>query len=63
MTSQLFTSKPFYNLANAVPTLNLFMTQFWDTLNPMLPEAKLKASDEAGKAKEITEFRTKPYFN
>ncbi|PMH26215.1 hypothetical protein BCU71_22970 [Vibrio lentus] len=60
ITSQLFTSQPFYNLANAVPTLNLFIDQFWDTLNPMLPEAKLKASDEAGKAKEITEFRTKP---
>ncbi|MFS1950012.1 ImpA family type VI secretion system protein [Vibrio lentus] len=60
ITSQLFTSQPFYNLANAVPTLNIFIDQFWDTLNPMLPEAKLKASDEAGKAKEITEFRTKP---
>ena len=60
ITSQLFTSQPFNNLANAIPALNLFIDQFWDTLNPMLPEAKLKASDEAGKAKEITEFNTKP---
>ncbi|WP_172379591.1 type VI secretion system protein TssA [Vibrio sp. Vb339] len=60
ITSQLFTSQPFHNLANAIPTLNLFIDQFWDTLNPMLPEAKLKASDDAGKAKEITEFKTKP---
>ncbi|WP_192890589.1 type VI secretion system protein TssA [Vibrio bathopelagicus] len=60
ITSQLFTSQPFHNFANAVPALNLFIDQFWDTLNPMLPEAKLKASDDAGKAKEITEFRAKP---
>ncbi|MCK8075595.1 type VI secretion system ImpA family N-terminal domain-containing protein [Vibrio sp. 1CM2L] len=60
ITSQLFTSQPFHNLANAIPALNLFIDQFWDTLNPMLPEAKLKASDDAGKAKEITEFKTKP---
>ena len=60
ITSQLFTSQPFNNLANAIPALNLFIDQFWDTLNPMLPEAKLKASDDAGKAKEITEFKTKP---
>ncbi|MEL0610947.1 ImpA family type VI secretion system protein [Vibrio echinoideorum] len=60
ITSQLFTSQPFHNFANAVPALNLFIDQFWDTLNPMPPEAKLKASDDAGKAKEITEFRTKP---
>ncbi|WP_286291920.1 ImpA family type VI secretion system protein [Vibrio apostichopi] len=60
ITSQLFTSQPFHNFANAVPALNLFIDQFWDTLNPMLPEAKLKAADDAGKAKEMTEFRTKP---
>ena len=60
ITSQLFTSQPFHNLANAIPALNLFIDQFWNTLNPMLPEAKLKASDDAGKAKEITEFKTKP---
>ncbi|WP_299129510.1 ImpA family type VI secretion system protein [uncultured Vibrio sp.] len=60
ITSQLFTSQPFHNLASAVPALNLFIDQFWDTLNPMPPEAKLKASDDVGKAKEITEFRTKP---
>ncbi|UWZ96961.1 ImpA family type VI secretion system protein [Vibrio splendidus] len=60
ITSQLFTSQPFHNLASAVPALNLLIDQFWDTLNPMPPEAKLKASDDAGKAKEIAEFRTKP---
>ncbi len=59
ITSQLFTSQPFRNLATAIPALNLFINQFWDTLNPMLPDAKLKASDDAGKAKEITEFRAK----
>ncbi|WP_135381972.1 ImpA family type VI secretion system protein [Vibrio tasmaniensis] len=59
ITSQLFTSQPFHNLATAIPALNLFINQFWDTLNPMLPDAKLKASDDAGKAKEITEFRAK----
>ncbi|MFM2639728.1 type VI secretion system ImpA family N-terminal domain-containing protein [Vibrio chagasii] len=60
ITSQLFTPSPFENLANTLPALNQFIDQFWDTLNPMPPEAKLKASDEAGKAKEIAEFRTKP---
>ncbi|WP_299690972.1 type VI secretion system ImpA family N-terminal domain-containing protein [uncultured Vibrio sp.] len=60
ITSQLFTSQPFENLATALPTLNQFVEQFWDTLNPMPPEAKIKATDDAEKAKEITEFRTKP---
>ncbi|WP_198596981.1 type VI secretion system ImpA family N-terminal domain-containing protein, partial [Vibrio sp. 10N.261.52.A1] len=60
ITSQLFTASPFENLANTLPALNQFIDQFWDTLNPMPPEAKLKASDEAGKAREIAEFRTKP---
>ncbi|MFM2608133.1 type VI secretion system ImpA family N-terminal domain-containing protein [Vibrio chagasii] len=60
ITSQLFTPSPFESLASTLPALNQFVDQFWDTLNPMPPEAKLKASDEAGKAKEIAEFRIKP---
>lgn len=60
LTSQLFTSNPFENLAATIPTLNLFIENFWDTLNPMPPENKIKASDEAGIAREIAEFRTKP---
>ncbi|WP_394251156.1 ImpA family type VI secretion system protein [Vibrio profundi] len=60
LTSQLFTSNPFENLAAAIPTLNLFIEKFWNTLNPMPPENKIKASDEAGIAREVAEFRTKP---
>ena len=60
ITSQLFTSDPFKNLSNALPLLNSIVDTFWDTLNPMPPEAKIKATDEAGKAKEIAEFRTRP---
>lgn len=60
LTSQLFTSNPFENLAHTIPALNLFIENFWDTLNPMPPENKIKASDEAGIAREVAEFRTKP---
>ncbi|MGF1755680.1 type VI secretion system ImpA family N-terminal domain-containing protein [Vibrio makurazakiensis] len=60
LTSQLFTNQPFENLATALPSLNALVDVFWDTLNPTPPEAKIKASDDAGKAREIVEFRTRP---
>lgn len=62
ITSQLFTSQPFHNLANAIPALNLSSTTL-DTLNPMLPEAKLKASDDAGKQRKSLNLKLNPYFN
>ncbi|MBW3696956.1 hypothetical protein EK599_14745 [Vibrio sp. T187] len=60
ITSQLFTSDPYKNLADAIPALSALVNTFWDTLNPTPPEAKIKATDDAGKAREIAEFRTRP---
>ncbi len=60
IASQLFTSEPHQNLADTSLVLTQFIETYWSTLHPTLPEAKFKSSDEAGKARELVEFRIKP---
>lgn len=60
ITSQLFTTNPYGNLAKSTKVLAQTAEIFWDTLHPTLPEKKIKSSDEAGKTKELIEFRIKP---
>ncbi|MDA0149665.1 type VI secretion system protein TssA [Vibrio sp. LaRot3] len=60
ITSQVFTSQPFTNLADATYVLRKISEQFWDTLNPFLPDDKLKSSEASSIARERAEFRTKP---
>lgn len=60
ITSQLFTSNPYRNLADSTQVLAQYSERFWDTLHPTLPEKKIKSSDDAGKARELVEFRIKP---
>ncbi|GLR04143.1 hypothetical protein GCM10007906_17300 [Vibrio hyugaensis] len=60
ITSQLFTDSPYRNLADATQVLLSTVEQFWDSLNPFLPEDKLKSAEESGIARERAEFRMKP---
>ena len=60
ITSQLFTSSPYTNLADATKVLVEIIREFWETLHPQPPEDKLKSNDEDGRNKELTEFRIKP---
>lgn len=60
ITSQLFTDAPYRNLADATQVLLCTVEQFWDSLNPFLPEDKLKSAEESGIARERAEFRMKP---
>lgn len=60
ITSQLFTDAPYRNLADATQVLLSTVEQFWDSLNPFLPEDKLKSAEESGIARERAEFRMKP---
>ncbi|CAM3630729.1 ImpA family type VI secretion system protein [Vibrio aquimaris] len=60
ITSQLFTSSPYTNLADATKVLVEIIREFWETLHPRPPEDKLKSNDEDGRNKELTEFRIKP---
>ncbi|MGF1703199.1 type VI secretion system ImpA family N-terminal domain-containing protein [Photobacterium makurazakiensis] len=58
--SQLFTSDPINNLANALSAFDQVVNQYWDTLQPILPEKKRKGATEADQTKEVTEHRVKP---
>ncbi|NOH70027.1 type VI secretion protein [Vibrio pectenicida] len=60
ITSQLFTSSPYTNLAKSTKVLVEFIESFWQTLNPQLPLDKIKSEDELGRNKELIEFRIKP---
>ncbi|MBU2898831.1 ImpA family type VI secretion system protein [Vibrio hepatarius] len=60
ITSQLFTSSPYSNLAKSTKVLVEFIESFWETLQPQLPLDKIKSEDELGRNKELIEFRIKP---
>ncbi|AEF53709.1 ImpA family type VI secretion system protein [Marinomonas posidonica] len=58
--SQLFSRKPLENLQHSLETLDYLVTNDWANLQPMSPEEKLKAEDDAGKQREWAEGRVKP---
>ncbi len=60
ITSQLFTSTPFENLAKSAGLIGGFASAYWSDLNPKPPVEKLKAADDSGRNKEWAEFRIKP---
>ncbi|MFC3152718.1 ImpA family type VI secretion system protein [Litoribrevibacter euphylliae] len=60
ITAQMFTNAPMANTAKALDVFAQVVQSFWSDLQPILPEKKLKSEDDAGRAKEITEFRIKP---
>ncbi|MCF1427721.1 MAG: type VI secretion system ImpA family N-terminal domain-containing protein [Shewanella sp.] len=60
ITSQLFTDAPYRDLADATQALLYTVEQFWNSLNPFLPEDKLKSTEASGIERERAEFRMKP---
>lgn len=58
--SQVFTADPLNNLANALSTFGQIINQYWDSLQPILPEKKRKGTTEADQAREVVEHRVKP---
>ena len=58
--SQLFTAEPLVNLASALTTFEQVINQYWDSLQPILPEKKRKGATEAEQDKEVVEHRVKP---
>ncbi|KJY83414.1 type VI secretion protein [Vibrio galatheae] len=60
ISSQLFTSQPYQNLADSTQVLKGFIETFWSVLHPTVPDNKLKSDDEQGKLKELADFRIKP---
>ncbi|GLQ32889.1 ImpA family type VI secretion system protein [Litoribrevibacter albus] len=60
ITAQMFTNVPMVNTAKALDVFAQVVQSYWSDLQPILPEKKLKSEDEAGRAKEIAEFRIKP---
>ncbi|NOH80002.1 type VI secretion protein [Vibrio sp. RE86] len=59
IASQLFTAQPYQALADSTKVLSGLVDTFWQELHPTLPDNKIK-SDDAGKEKELAEFRIKP---
>lgn len=60
ITAQMFSNDPIANTANALDVFAHVVQTFWADLQPKVPDNKLKAEDEAGRFKEIAEFRIKP---
>ena len=58
--SQVFTADPLVNLVSALATFEQIINQYWDSLQPILPEKKRKGATEAEQAKEVVEHRVKP---
>lgn len=58
--SQVFTSEPLQNLTNALSLFEQIIHQYWDSLQPILPEKKRKGATDAEQAKEVVEHRVKP---
>lgn len=60
ITAQMFSANPMANTAVAIDVFTEVVKAFWNDLQPTLPDNKIKAEDEAGRLKEIVEFRVKP---
>lgn len=60
IASQLFTAQPYQALADSTKVLSGLVDTFWQDLHPTLPDNKIKSDDDAGKEKELAEFRIKP---
>ncbi|MEZ9233510.1 ImpA family type VI secretion system protein [Vibrio amylolyticus] len=60
ITSQLFSREPFSNFSLSIEVLSQLVESYWADLNPLLPEAKRKGSDEKAIEQEVAEFRLKP---
>ncbi|UJF17199.1 type VI secretion system ImpA family N-terminal domain-containing protein [Vibrio sp. SS-MA-C1-2] len=58
--SQLFSEQPLNNLKKAFETLDYYIDNYWDTLQPLLPENKRKGQTEDEINSEIVDNRVRP---
>ncbi|MGN1392571.1 MAG: ImpA family type VI secretion system protein [Succinivibrionaceae bacterium] len=58
MVSQIYVDNSLDGFKNTVSLLKFLVLEHFNDLNPNLPESSLKSEDEAGKSKEIVEFKT-----
>lgn len=57
MVSQLYLDDTLIGFKNTLDLLNTLLTEHFDELNPVIPEASIKAQDEAGKLREFLDFK------
>lgn len=57
MVSQLYLDDTLIGFKNTLDLLNTLLTEHFDELNPVIPEASIKAQDEAGKIRESLDFK------
>lgn len=57
MVSQLYLDDTLIGFKNTLDLLNTLLTEHFDELNPVIPEASIKAQDEAGKLRESLDFK------
>ncbi|MBQ8977907.1 MAG: type VI secretion system ImpA family N-terminal domain-containing protein [Succinivibrionaceae bacterium] len=57
MVSQLYLDDTLIGFKNTLDLLNTLLKEHFDELNPVIPEASIKAQDEAGKLRESLDFK------
>ncbi|MFD2178659.1 ImpA family type VI secretion system protein [Veronia pacifica] len=62
ITSQLLLDKSLSAAAHSLSWLVQLVDSHWSTLNPVLPEAKLKSSEEKAQASEQADAKMKAFF-
>ncbi|OED43363.1 hypothetical protein ACH42_10315 [Endozoicomonas sp. (ex Bugula neritina AB1)] len=58
--AQLFTDKPYSQLALAIQLIDRSLHTFGENIQPFLPADKLRSSDQEGAAKERAELQSRP---
>lgn len=61
LVSQIYVDESLVGFRNSLKLLKFLINEHWDSLNPNLPEANIKSTDEKAKYKEIIEFRVNAF--
>ena len=58
--AQLFSDQPYIRLARVLNFLEQVVQTFWPAVQPLLPDEKIRSSDEQGIARERAELQSQP---
>ena len=58
--AQLFSDQPYIRLARVLNLLEQVVQTFWPDVQPLLPDEKIRSSDEQGVARERAELQSRP---
>ena len=58
--AQLFSEQPYIRLAHVLNLIEQVVRTFWPDVQPLLPDEKIRSSDEQGMARERAELQSRP---